>query len=467
MRDEMQWWSAHETAAAIRSGLVSEREVVDATIARIEDLDPLLGAVVIPLFERARERARERTRVRADRGPVELFRGVPMLLKDAGEELDGTPHWVGTQGLRSAASQSIITTVSAARFEELGFAIIGKSACPELSASSTTEPAGFAPTRNPWDSTRTVGGSSGGSAAAVAAGLVPLAHGSDATGSLRFPASHCGVVTLKTTRGRVPQGEVTGQSDPLDVWTQFALARDVEDLRSLLPLLASGGAAQPPFRRSLRVGLLDHDPIIGLHVDPACAGAVRLLGDAMSLLGHRVEFGFPPAFSTLFGPFWTAMQVIEPRVRFEQRTWMEQRLSRPCRTGDLTDEILERAERGARLPSSAVEEAWEDVRRAMAPILDWWDTGFDLLVTPVTLEPPWLLGEEAPAKTGMFCAPFSFTGQPALVVPATMSRDGLPVGVQIIGRHGEDELLLDLGATLQEAIGWLERRPPRADIVHG
>lgn len=462
MRDEMQWWSAHEMAAAIRSGLVSEREVVDAAIARIEGLDPLLGAVVIPLFERSRERAR----VRRDGGPVELFRGVPMLLKDAGEELDGTPHWVGTQGLRSAATRSTTTTLLARRFEELGFAIVGKSACPELSASSTTEPPGFAPTRNPWDSTRTVGGSSGGSAAAVAAGLVPLAHGSDATGSLRFPASHCGVVTLKPTRGRIPQVAPTGQSDPLHVWTQFALARDIEDLRSLLPLLASGGAAQPPFRRSLRVGLLDHDPIIGLRVDPVCAGAVRLLGDAMSLLGHRVDFGFPPAFSTLFGPFWTAMQVIEPSVRFEQRTWMEQRLARRCRTGDLTDEILELAERGARLPSSAVEAAWERVREAMARVPDWWDTGFDLLVTPVTLEPPWLLGEVAPAKTGMFCAPFSFTGQPALVVPATMTPDGLPVGVQIIGRHGDDELLLDLGATLQGVIGWLDRRRPTPGRVH-
>ncbi len=460
MRDEMQWWSAHETAAAIRSGLVSEREVVDAAIARVERLDRQLGAVVIPLFERALNNATGDRR-------AELFGGVPMLLKDAGEELDGTPHWVGTQGLRSAASRSTTTTMLAGRFEELGFAIIGKSACPELSASSTTEPAGFAPTRNPWDPTRTAGGSSGGSAAAVAAGLVPLAHGSDATGSLRFPASHCGVVTLKPTRGRIPQEAPTGQSDPLRVWTQFALARDIEDLRRLFPLLASGEATQSPFRRSLRVGLLDRDPIIGLPVDSECVRAVHVFGDAMLLLGHRVERDFPPALATLFGPFRTSMAVLEPWIRFEQRTWMEQRLARPCQPGDLTDEILELAEQGGRLASPVVGEAWARVRQAMAPIPSWWDTGFDLLATPVMLAPPWKLGEAAPGKTGMFCAPFSFTGQPALVVPVAVTPDGLPVGVQIIGRHGDDEVLLDLGATLQEAIGWLERRPPRMDIVHG
>lgn len=456
MNEDLQWWSAHETAAAIRSGFVSEREVLDAAIARIERLDPQLGAVVIPLFERARERAAGKR----GNGPVPLFRGVPMLLKDAGEELDATPHWVGTQGLRRAAYRSASTTVLAQRFEELGFAIIGKSACPELSAGSTTEPVGFPPTRNPWDMTRTVGGSSGGSAAAVAAGLVPLAHGSDATGSLRFPASHCGVVTLKATRGRIPQVVPTGQSDPLRVWTQFALARDVEDLRSLFPLFAFGEATERLFGTSLRIGLLDHDPIIGLTVEPECAQAVHVLGDALSLLGHHVEFAHPPAFATLFRPFWRAMQVIEPWVRFEQRTWMEQRLGRRCGPGDLTAEVLGLAEQGARLGWSDVGEAWDRVTDAMSDVPDWWDTGFDLLVTPVTLEPAWRLGEAASAKTGMFCAPFSFTGQPALVVPASMTAAGLPVGVQIVGRRGDDELLLHLGANLQQALGWTERRPP-------
>ena len=142
--------------------------------------------------------------------------------------------------------------------------MVGKGACPELAASSTTEPEGFAPARNPWDLGRIAGGSSGGAAAAVAAGLVPIAHGSDGTGSLRFPAAHCGAVTLKPSRGRIPITPPTGQSDPLDAWKQFALARDVNDLATLFPLLKDGATPRIELPGRLRVGLLDHDPIIGL-----------------------------------------------------------------------------------------------------------------------------------------------------------------------------------------------------------
>ena len=129
---------------------------------------------------------------------------MPTLLKDAGEELAGTATWIGTRALRDAGAPSTTTTPFAAAVEALGLRILGRSACSELSSGASTEPAGFAPARNPWDRARTTGGSSGGAAAAVAAGLVLLAHGSDATGSLRFPAACCGVVTLKPSRGRVP-----------------------------------------------------------------------------------------------------------------------------------------------------------------------------------------------------------------------------------------------------------------------
>lgn len=164
--------AAVDVAAVVRSGEMRAVDAVDEAIGRIEAEDPGLACVVIPLFDRARETAR-----RTD--PSSAFAGVPMLLKDAGEELANTPMWVGTQGLRSAGHTSKVTTALARRFEECGAVVVGKSACPELSASSTTEPPGFAPTRNPWDSALSVGGSSGGSAAAVAAGLVPVAHGSD------------------------------------------------------------------------------------------------------------------------------------------------------------------------------------------------------------------------------------------------------------------------------------------------
>jgi amidase len=353
MPDDFRWWSATGTAAAIRSGVVSTSEIVDATILRIENLDPQLGAVAIPLFERARE-------VGVDRAGA-LFRGVPMLLKDAGEELAGTSHWVGTLGLARAGYRSETTTELAQQLERLGFVFVGESACPELSAGSTTEPVGFAPTRNPWAVVRTVGGSSGGSAAAVAAGMVPIAHGTDGTGSLRFQASHCGVVTLKPTRGRIPQTPPTGQVDPLQAWTQFALARDVNDLCELFPLLARGEAS--PIRRGhkLRVGLLDHDLIIGLTVAQDCAQAVHALRDAMVLLGHHVEMGHPAALETLFRPFWKSMAIIGPVLRFEQLEWMSKRLGRDCEPGDVTDEVFELAERGRSVSAVDLATAYENV----------------------------------------------------------------------------------------------------------
>jgi amidase len=452
MADDFQWWSALDTAAAVRSGAVSASEVVEAAILRIERLDPQLGAVVIPLFERAREMGADR--------PGAPFRGVPMLLKDAGEELAGTSHWVGTLGLAREGYRSVATTELAGNLERLGFVFVGKSACPELSASSTTEPAGFAPTRNPWSVDRTVGGSSGGSAAAVAAGMVPIAHGTDGTGSLRFPAAHCGVVTLKPTRGRIPQTPPTGQVDPLRAWTQFALARDVNDLCELFPLLAGGSVSPSKPWKKLRVGLLDHDPIIGLPVAKECAHAIHVLGDAMNLLGHHIEMAHPPALGTLFRPYWKAITIVGPVLRFEQVEWMSQRFGRPCKPGDVTEEMFDLAKRGSTISAADLAAAWEGVRSSMAGITDWWDSGFDILATPVMLEAAWKLGEDAPSKTGMFCAPFSFTGQPALVVPVTITEEGLPVGVQLVGRLGDDELLLELGSQLQTVIGWLDRRPP-------
>lgn len=240
--DSTRWMSAVEIAAQVQSGELRPIEIVDEAIVRIEAANPALACVVIPLFDRARERA-------SDTDTSSPLAGVPMLLKDAGEELAGTPMWMGTQALRRAEHRSTTTTTLAGRFEELGASIVGKSACPELSASSTTEPPGFEPTRNPWDITRSAGGSSGGSAAAVAAGIVPIAHGSDGSGSLRFPAALCGVPTLKPSRGRIASSPAAGSPDPLRLWTQFAVARDVRDLMALFePFLRTMSIVGPWIR---------------------------------------------------------------------------------------------------------------------------------------------------------------------------------------------------------------------------
>lgn len=451
--DSSRWMSAVEIAAQVQSGERRTIEIVDEAIGRIEAEDPALACVVIPLFDRARERA-------GDIDTSSPLAGVPMLLKDAGEELAGTPMWVGTQALRRADHQSTTTTTLAGRFEELGAAIVGKSACPELSASSTTEPPGFEPTRNPWDLTRSAGGSSGGSAAAVAAGLVPIAHGSDGSGSLRFPAALCGVPTLKPSRGRIPSSPAAGSPDPLGLWTQFAVARDVGDLIALFACLATDDVRAPANDMSpLRVGIVTSDPIIGLTLHDECIGAVAavaaLLGDA----GHVVDESYPSAFSTLFEPFLRTMSTIGPWLRAGQVEWVADRLGRPCGPGDLSDDVLALAEHGRSITDAAVAAAIQEVSETMMPVANWWDQGHDILVSPVTLEPAWALGEDAPIRTGMYAAPFSFTGQPAVVIPGSWTQDGRPVGVQLVGRAGSDETLLDIALDLQQRLGWLQRRP--------
>jgi len=452
--DSSRWMAAVDVAEQVRSGERQASEVVDEAIARIEAENPALACVVIPLFERARQRAVESDTTAA-------FAGVPMLLKDAGEELADTPMWVGTQGLRLAGHVSESTTPLAARFEELGAVIVGKSACPELSASSTTEPAGFEPTRNPWDLSRSAGGSSGGSAAAVAAGLVPIAHGSDGTGSLRFPAALCGVVTLKPSRGRILSNAAAGSRDPLGLWTQFVIARDIRDLIAMFTHLSLDEVAAPVKEpvASLRIGFVDSDPIIGLDVHPACADAVRNVATVLTDAGHHVEPSFPAAFSRLFDPFWRSMSTIGPWVRATQVDWVATQLGRPCQTGDLSEIMLEAAEHGRAIDDADVEAALSVVASAMAPVADWWDDDHDVLVSPVALEPAWTLGEDAQSKTGMFAAPFSFTGQPAIVIPGAWTNDGRPVGVQLVGRTGSDELLLDLALDLQARLGWVHKHP--------
>lgn len=245
------------------------------------------------------------------------------------------------------------------------------------------------------------------------------------------------------------------------MWTQFVVARDVRDLVALFGHLGSDiGEPSPSRHGGLRVGFVTTDPIIGLDVDTACGRAVETVSAILAKAGHVVEASFPSAFTTLFEPFWAAMSTIGPWVRAGQVEWVSQQLGRPCRSGDLSDEVLALADRGRSLSKQAVDAALEEVTAAMAPVADWWDDGHDVLVSPVTLQPAWLLGEDAPMRTGMFAAPFSFTGQPAVVVPGGWTDDGRPVGVQLVGRPGADELLLDVALVLQRQIGWLDQHPP-------
>jgi amidase len=421
----------------LQAGEVSDTELRATAAEAIERVDPALHAVVAPLLDRA-------------------VPGVPMLLKDAGQEIAGTPHWVGVAALRDAEATSTRTTELVARFERAGFGVVGKAACPQLSTGATTEPHGFAPTRNPWDLSRSPGGSSGGPAAAVAAGLVPVAHGSDATGSLRAPAALCGVATLVPSARRIPGVPPAGQP-PNDAWRDFVIARHAEDLALLFELLTGDAAAPPP--HALRVGLLDHDPELGAPVHPACAHGVHLAGSLIEALGHVVASGWPAALDSLWATSSAHFGIVSDATRPPILTWVSERLGRPVERGELDDTVFEAAGRAARRTDAEVTAARQAIDVAVAPITTWWDT-WDLLVTPTTFQPAWPLGTEAgPREMGTLLAPFSLTGQPALSLPLHRTDDGLPVGVQIVGRHGSDATLLGLAQQLQECVDWTRHRP--------
>jgi len=437
-------------AELVRRGEVSPAELVSQAIARIEAFNPELNAVIAPLFDRAMERAAT--------GPDAPFAGVPLLLKDAGQELADTPHWVGTPVLHRLGHRSPLTTPLVSHFEELGFAVVGKTNVPELSVGASTEPAELGPTRNPWSLEHTAGGSSGGSAAAVAAGLVPIAHGADGTGSLRFPASACGLLTLKPSTGRVASAPAAGMEDPGRVWCDFVLVRSARDLTAAFAHLAGPASVEPTSRR-LRVGLLTSDVALGLPAHHGCLAAVERLGAALESLGHRVELVHPPALDGLWSRVAKCFFVLGARARASQLRWLESRVGRSLDPDDLSAEALEQAHRGAAVSLEEAGRAVAQFDAAIEPIAAWWQD-HDLLVTPTMREVPWLLGRpQDPSRVGGFAFPYSFTGQPALSLPAHQV-DGLPVGVQVVGRKGHDEELLALAAALEPLMGWTERWPP-------
>lgn len=436
--EDLRWASAVAQARAVRTGAVSAAELRALAVQTIERLDPALNALVTRLFDRPGD-------------------GVPMLLKDAGQELAGTPHWVGVAALREAGSCSTTTTGLANQLEGAGFSIIGKTACPQLSGGATTEPPGFEPTRNPWDTTRSAGGSSGGSAVAVASGMVAVAHGSDGTGSIRCPAALCGVATLNPSSGRIVSVPPAGQPAS-DAWRDFVVARHAEDLTAVFAALT--GAAPPTSVGALRVGLLDHDPELGLPVHPACAEGVHVAGHLLETLGHHVEVGWPRPLDHLWSRSASAFGVLSDAVRPPVVAWVSERLGRPVERGELDDAMFDACARAARRSGEEVQTAQTTVDAAIAPITDWW-RDHDLLVTPTTFQPAWLLGgNPGPREMGTLLAPFSLTGQPALSLPLHQSDDGLPVGVQVVARHGADEVLLRLAEDLQAVADWTGGRPP-------
>jgi amidase len=459
-------------AELVRRGEVTAAELVEWGITRIERLNPELNAVITPLFEPAAAAAAGELT-----GP---FAGVPYLLKDLVAEVGGTPFCEGSVFLRGNISSFDAELV--ARLRRAGLVIAGKTNTPEFGLVPACEPVLSGPTRNPWDRTRSTSGSSGGSAAAVAAGMVPMAHGNDLGGSLRYPASACGLFGFKPTRARNPLGPEYGDALGGNA-VEHALTRSVRDSAALLdatcgPAPGDPYWAPPPARPFLaEVGTHPGRLRIGftpLTADgsPGHPDCVAALEDALALcesLGHYiVEEKLPqitPAVGAAIGTEFTAA------AAWIVGYWIR-RLGREPGPGEL--EPLTRAFWTAGRQVSAADYllAVEDTQAYSRQVAAYF-AGADLWLTPTLSEPPAPLGEitstedepwRALARGGRTVAYSgviaNITGQPAMSVPLWWNAAGLPVGVHFLGRFGDEATLFRVAAQLEQARPWSGRTPP-------
>ena len=465
------WLDATAQAALVRRGELTPLELVDAAIARVERLNPSLNAVVTPLFDSAREAARGRL-------PDGPLRGVPYLLKDLGAALAGVRRTSGAAVLKDFAPD--FDDVLVERLRAAGLIFIGRTNTPELGASATTEPSLFGPTRNPWDPERSPGGSSGGSAAAVASGMVAAAHGNDGGGSIRIPASCCGLFGLKPTRARATTAPGAGDHG---LSVDHALTRSVRDSAVLLDAIAGGVPGDPcwaPPPRRPYAEEVGADPGIlriawtaaaarGSAVHPDCVRAVEETAALCRDLGHEVEEGSPDfeyapfeeAFLSMFAAGVAAsldgierhFRVAPSPEKYDPATW---RLY----------------ERGADLSASRYLQAVEltqSVGRRLAAFF----TGTDIWLTPTLGRPPELIGslepslESDPAEALEYALSYvaftpicNCTGVPAASVPLHWNAAGLPIGVQLVAPYGGEDVLFRLASQLEAARPWSGRRPP-------
>jgi amidase len=394
-----------------------------------------------------------------------------MLLKDYLCHTAGDPYYEGMRLLRDLGWRADSDTYLAARFRAAGLIFLGKTNLPELAALATTDSAAFGPTRNPWDLSRSPGGSSGGSAAAVAAGFAPVAHANDGYGSIRIPASACGLVGLKPSRGRTSIGPARG-AGLLGNIAEHVLTRSVRDTAAILDAVAGAMpgdlfAAPAPWRpyidevgarpSQLRVGLLTQDLILEQPVGAECVAAVEATGRVLESLGHHVEEAFPPALTGPTG-LGTALRIIAASgLAAHLDAWAE-RIGRPLSRADVEPHIWARAEQGRSFSAVQVHAAAQRLTAGVMRVPEWWASGFDLLVTPAMQQPPPRIAdltlEQQGPTFGLFAMPYSITGQPAISLPLHWNADNLPIGVQLVADYGREDLLIQVAAQLEEARPW-------------
>ena len=465
------WLDATAQAELVRSGDVSPADLVEAAITRIEVLNPQLDAVIRTRFDAARAEA-------AGVLPDGPFRGVPILLKDLGCFVAGEPTAFGLGPLRELPWP--VTSYLADQFQAAGFVRLGRTNVPELGTTVTTEPRSFPPARNPWDPGHSTGGSSGGSAAAVASGMVAVAHASDGGGSIRIPASECGLVGLKPTRGRVSQGPLIGEAWAGGV-TDGAVTRTVRDAAGVLDVISARMPGEPyyapplprPLRQEvgtdpgrLRIGLIGRPGTEMALDDPECRTAVAGAGRLLESLGHHVEESIPDGmFEPEFASTSTRSSPGTAKRRSRHSRGCSAGRSRTARSSRATPSTGRSAGSSPRLPTC---RPGSGLACWCGAIANWW-TGHDLLLTPTLGAPPPELGwftADGPEHEGQriasfipYTAQFNMTGQPAVSLPLHWTPGGLPVGVQLVAAYGREDLLVQVASQLEQAAPWADRHP--------
>lgn len=464
-------------AELVRSGQASPLELVDAAIERIERVNPQLNAVIHERFDQARAEA-------AGDLPDGPFRGVPFVVKDLDGYSAGDPYYGGTKFLRDHDYRPDRDSHLTEKFRAAGLVTVGRTNTPELGLVPTAEPATYGPSRNPWDPSRSTGGSSGGSAAAVASGMVAMGHAGDGGGSIRIPASECGLVGLKPSRGRHSLGPEAGES-----WgglvARLAVTRSVRDTAALLdaiqgPMPGDPYTAPPPARPyvdelgadpgSLRIGWRLDAPSLTGDPHPDVVAAVEGAAALLESLGHRLDESAPEALDDpdFTGAFINAYN-----------SWVARDLDRmgdavgtPVTADDVEPGTWFLAESGRAVTAAEYLKSIEYMHDFTRRVAAWWEDGHDLLLTATIPEPPPVLGSftstaENPlvglfrsAEIVPFTAPFNTTGQPAISLPLHWNAEGLPIGIQLVAAYGREDLLVRVAAQLEQAAPWADRRPP-------
>jgi amidase len=480
-------------AELVRKGEVQPAELVDEAICCIERVNPQVNAVIEKMYDRARAAVVAGL-------PDGPFRGVPFLLKDIMADHADVPSTRCSRFLKDYRPKHDSEIVK--RHKAAGLVIVGKTNAPEFGLLPVTEPELFGPTRSPWDLTRTSGGSSGGSAAAVAARMVPLAHGNDGGGSIRIPAACCGLFGLKPTRGRTPLGP-----DIAEAWQGLAinhvLTRSVRDSAAMLDATAGPDVGAPyypapPARRFLEeVGAdpgrlriaFSAEPLLPAQVHPDCAAGVRETARLCEELGHQVVEAAPRIDGQAFARAFLTMVCAETRAGiadaerlmgckataagFEPQTWSLALLGDQFSAGDLAAAL------------ELMKVAGRQVGRFFKD--------YDILLTPTLAMPPVRIGALQPKSKDLmamkvlgrlnagkllrtfadidalaaetfafmpFPPLFNATGQPAMSVPLVWNDEGLPIGMQFVGRYGDEATLFRLAAQLEQVRPWAHRVPP-------